>query len=48
MTDTQAQGLENKDLVERVEDAFDHPLIMELASRFREFLENTRPAFHPN
>lgn len=45
MTDTQAQGLENKDLVERVEDAFDHPLITELASRFREIIEGRSPSF---
>lgn len=41
MTSTQAQGLEDEELVERVEEAFDHPLIAELAHRFRELIDTT-------
>jgi hypothetical protein len=38
MTRTQAEGLEDEALIERVREAFDHPLVQELVDRFEDLL----------
>ena len=40
MTRAQAAGLEDEALIERVREAFDHPLVQELVDRFEGLLND--------
>lgn len=40
MTRLQAEGLEDEALIERVREAFDHPLVQELVDRFEGLLND--------
>lgn len=45
MTRTQAAGLEDEALIERVREAFDHPLVQELVDRFENLLDAYRYSY---
>jgi len=41
-TRTQVADLDDADLIERIEEAFDHPLVRELAQRFSDLVSDDR------
>lgn len=45
MTRTQAAGLEDEALIERVREAFDDPLVQELVDRFENLLDAYRYSY---